>query len=60
NESANIYHRAKYFQLALMSSFSALWLILPASIDIHGTTLTAAVLLALLARCQWAYYKKHL
>ena len=60
NESANIYHRAKYFQVALMASISALCLLLPVSIDFRGILLPGATLLVLLARYQWAYYKKHL
>lgn len=60
NESANIYHRAKYFQVVLMALISALCLLLPISIDFRGILLPGATLLALLARYQWAYYKKHL
>jgi len=60
NESANIYHRAKYLQLALMTSISALCLLLPVAIDFRGILLPGAMLLTLLARYQWAYYKKHL
>lgn len=60
NESANIYHRAKYFQVALMASISALCLLLPVSIDFCGTLLPNIILLTLLARWQWGYYKKHL
>ncbi len=60
NESANIYHRAKYFQVALMASISALCLLLPVSVDLRWILLPGATLLVLLARYQWAYYKKHL
>lgn len=60
NESANIYHRAKYFQVALIVSISALCLLIPVSIDFRGILLPGATLLVLLARYQWAYYKKHL
>jgi integrating conjugative element membrane protein (TIGR03747 family) len=60
NESANIYHRAKYFQMALMASISALCLLLPVSVDLRVMLLPGAILLVLLARYQWAYYKKHL
>ena len=60
NESANIYHRAKYFQVALMALISALCLLLPVSIDFRGILMPGATLLVLLARYQWAYYKKHL
>lgn len=60
NESANIYHRAKHLQIVLMSLLSALCLLLPVSIDFHGILLPGTLIFALLARCQWAYYKKHL
>lgn len=60
NESANIYHRAKYFQVALVASISALCLLMPVSVDFRGILLPGAMLLVLLARYQWAYYKKHL
>ena len=60
NESANIYHRAKYFQVALMASISALCLLMPVSVDFREILLPGATLLVLLARYQWAYYKKHL
>ena len=33
DESANIYHRAKYFQVVIASVGGALWLLLPSSID---------------------------
>ncbi len=59
NESANIYHRAKYLQVALLASISALCLLLPISIDFRGILLLGVTLLVLLARYQWAYYKKH-
>ena len=60
NESANIYHRAKYFQVALMASIRVLCLLLPVSIDVRAILLPCATLLMLLARYHWAYYKKHL
>ena len=60
NESANIYHRAKYFQVALLASIGALCLLLPASVDFRAILLPGAMLLVLLTRYQWAYYKKHL
>lgn len=60
NESANIYQRAKYFQVALIVSISALCLLWPLSIDFRVILLPGATLLVLLARYQWAYYKKHL
>jgi integrating conjugative element membrane protein (TIGR03747 family) len=60
NESANIYHRAKYFQVALIVSISALCLLFPLSVDFRQILLPGAILSVVLARYQWAYYKKHL
>jgi len=60
NESANIYHRAKYFQVVLIASICALCLLLPVSVDFRGILLPSATLLTLLARYQCAYYKKYL
>lgn len=60
NESANIYHRGKYFQVAIAAASSALWLLLPSSIDARWILFPGNIVLALLARWQWAYYKKHL
>ena len=60
NESANIYHRAKHFQVSLIVLGSAVSLLLPVSVDFRGILLPGAMLFVLLARYQWAYYKKHL
>ncbi|MDB5821394.1 MAG: hypothetical protein JWR21_98 [Herminiimonas sp.] len=60
HESANIYHRAKYFQVALMASVCALCLLLPISIDFRCILLPGALLSAVFGRYQWTYYKKHL
>ena len=59
-ESANIYHRAKHFQVALIGAISALSLLLPLSFDVLEILLPGAMLLALLARYQWACYKKYI
>ena len=60
NESASIYHRAKYYLVALGSALSALYLLLPASIDPRWIILPGISVLGLLVRWQWVYYKKHL
>lgn len=60
NESANIYHRAKYLQIASMALVSALYLILPISIDFRSVLLISVMLLVVLVYYQWAYYKKYL
>ena len=59
-ESASLYHRAKHLQLILLVAAAAAGLLLPASIDPRGIWVPAVFLLAILARLQWAYYKKHL
>ena len=60
NESATIYHRAKYCQVVLMALLGAVCLLWPGAVDFRGIVLPGAALLVLLARLQWAYYKKHL
>jgi len=59
-ESASLYHRAKHFQVALMATGLLVCLFWPASVDLRWIALPLAVTLAILARLQWAYYKKHL
>lgn len=60
HESASLYHRAKHLQLALTAIGLLIALLWPASVDVRwiGVALTPA--LGILARLQWAYYKKHL
>jgi len=59
-ESASLYHRAKHFQVALMATGFLICLLWPASVDVRWIGLPLAATLAILARLQWAYYKKHL
>jgi len=59
-ESASLYHRAKYLQVALLVASGAASLLPPVSIDQRWTWVPTAIVLAILARVQWAYYKKHL
>jgi len=59
-ESANLYHRAKHLQPVLLTTTAALSLLLPVSMDPRSLWLSSAVLVAILARIQWASYKKHL
>lgn len=59
-ESASLYHRAKHLQLVLLVTSAAAALLLPASIDPRYIWVPGAVVVAILARLQWAYYKKHL
>ena len=59
HESSSVYHRAKYLQVCLVSALAALCLLLPVSVDPRLILLPGLTVLALLARFQWAYYKKH-
>ena len=59
-ESANLYHRAKHLQMVLLTTTAAVSLLLPVSIDPRSVWLPSAIVVAILARIQWAYYKKHL
>lgn len=59
-ESANLYHRAKHLQLALLATSAAVSLLSPVSIDPRTISLSTATLVTILVRIQWSYYKKHL
>ena len=59
-ESANLYHRAKHLQMMLLTTTAAVSLLLPVSIDPRSLWVSNAIIVAILARIQWAYYKKHL
>lgn len=59
-ESASLYHRAKRLQLVIAVTLVAIYLMAPMS-DVPDWPWQAAIAaLAILARFQWAYYKKHL
>jgi integrating conjugative element membrane protein (TIGR03747 family) len=59
-ESASLYHRAKHLQVMLVAMGGVLVLIQPISIDPRLIGVPVALLVGLLARLQWACYKKHL
>ena len=59
-ESASLYHRAKHLQVMLVAMGGALVLIQPVSIDPRLVGVPVAFLVGILARLQWACYKKHL
>ena len=59
-ESASIYHRAKHLQVMLLAMGGELTLIQPVSIDPRLVGDPVALLVGILARLQWACYKKHL
>lgn len=59
-ESASMYHRAKHLQVVLMVMGSALSLVQAVSADPRWIWVPGAVILGVLVRLQWSYYKKHL
>jgi len=59
-ESASLYHRAKHLQLLVAVFAVAACLLLPSSMDLRWIGYPAIVMLAVLARVQWSYYKKYL
>ena len=59
-ESASLYHRAKHLQVMLLAMGGVLTLIQPVSIDPRWIWMPVTLLVGLLARLQWACYKKHL
>ena len=59
-ESASIYHRAKHLQVMLLVIGGVLVLIHPVSIDPRLVGVPVALFVGILARLQWACYKKHL
>lgn len=59
-ESASLYHRAKHLQVMLLVMGGVLVLIQPVSIDPRLVGVPVALFVGLLARLQWACYKKHL
>jgi integrating conjugative element membrane protein (TIGR03747 family) len=59
-ESASLYHRAKHLQVVLLAASGALSLLLPVALDTRWIWVPGCVVLAILARLQWTYYKKHL
>ncbi len=59
-ESASLYHRAKHLQVMFVAMSGVLTLIQPVSLDPRLIGVPVALLVGLLARLQWACYKKHL
>lgn len=59
-ESASLYHRAKHLQVVALATSAAVALLAPVSIDPRWISLLSALIVEMLARLQWAYYKKHL
>ena len=59
-ESASLYHRAKHLQVMFLVMGGVLTLIQPVSLDPRLVGVPAALFVGILARLQWACYKKHL
>ncbi len=59
-ESASLYHRAKHLQVMILVMSGVLVLIQPVSIDPRLVGVPVALFVGILARLQWACYKKHL
>jgi hypothetical protein len=59
-ESASLYHRAKYLQMAVVGLGGVIVLVWPGTIAWLWVAGAMAGTSAMLARAQWAYYKKHL
>lgn len=59
-ESASLYYRSKHMQVAVAGTTFMAVLVWPAPVDWRLVGLPLAGVVGLLARMQWAYYKKHL
>ncbi len=59
-ESASLYHRAKYLQMAVLGLGGVLLLVWPGPVTWELCMGLVVVVTGWLARQQWAYYKKHL
>lgn len=59
-ESASVYHRAKYLQMAVLGLGGLTMLVWPGPVSWELVAGLIVVLTGGLARQQWAYYKKHL
>ena len=60
HESASLYHRAKYLQMAVLGLGGVIVLVWLGPIPWLRVAVGMAASAALLARGQWAFYKKHL
>ena len=59
-ESASLYHRAKYLQLAVLGLGGLALLMWPAAVHWQLCVPMGALVTSGLASVQWAYYKKHM
>jgi integrating conjugative element membrane protein (TIGR03747 family) len=58
-ESSSLYHRGKDLQVLLLVTSAAVSRLLPESIDPRCIWVPDVILVAILGRILWAYYKKH-
>jgi hypothetical protein len=59
-ESASLYHRAKYLQVAVLGLGGVALLLWPGPVRWELCVVLGALLAGGLASVQWAYYKKHM
>jgi integrating conjugative element membrane protein (TIGR03747 family) len=59
-ESSSLYHRAKFFQLSGGVTLLMGFICLPLPVDPRLILIPGALVIGLLARLQWKYYKKYL
>lgn len=59
-ESASLYHRAKYLQVWVLAMTVFVALIWPLAMDIRYVGMLVAATIGLTSRWQWSLYKKHL
>lgn len=59
-ESANLYHRAKYFHFFGLPMAIVVYCVMPIALEPASVVLPLAVLTAWLSKMQWTYYKKYL
>ena len=59
-ESASLYHRAKYLQMAVLGLGGVALLVWPGAVAWELCTGLIVVATVGLGRQQWAYYKKHM
>jgi hypothetical protein len=59
-ESASLYHRAKYLQMVMFALGSVALLVWPGSVAWELCADLIVAVTGILARLQWAFYKKHL
>ena len=59
-ESASVYHRAKYLQMAVLGLGGVALLVWPGPVAWEVCAGLGAIVMGGLARGQWAFYKKHL